>query len=226
MGAGADRWGQRFALWVALGMVITGGLYQRWFMHADAAVARIEPLGEEALARLPLEIAGWMGRDYRLPEEVVAISDTQAHLSRVYRASGGGEVYLYVGYGVELRDLMPHRPEVCYTAAGWTQENSETVEIPAPSGEKLPCRIERFLMGGSRATVLSFYLVNGQWCRDVKGLQAEIRRARRSGESLGYAAQIQVVGFAPAELTMRDTKAMEVREFAAASSEGLRLLFK
>ncbi len=79
------------------------------------------PLAPGTLAKIPMEFNGWFGVDKPLDEAVARATDTNDQLNREYRRRDGrAAVTMFVAYGVRLRDLQPHRPEVCYPGAGWT----------------------------------------------------------------------------------------------------------
>jgi len=96
-----------------------------------AAPVNTISLPTAALERLPLQIGGWMGQETPLDEEIVRATDTDAHISRIYSRHNAFEyISLYIAYGVRARDLMPHRPEVCYTGAGWTLIDKRSLKLP------------------------------------------------------------------------------------------------
>jgi EpsI family protein len=165
-------------------------------------------------------MGAWRGRDVPLDPAVVRATDTDDHLHREYTsASAGRGVVLYVAYGIRLRDLAPHRPEVCYPSAGWTLENTRIVDVPVvdPSGASgaasVPVQIHTFGRGGlqaARLMVLNYYIVGGDYSADVSLLRSSQWAARESGPT--YAAQVQVACVA----TTNAANAEEtVREFAA-----------
>jgi len=108
----------------------------------------VEPLSPDALARLPMQIGEWSGTEMPMGDDIVEATDTDAHISRAYSRYNASEyIRLYVAYGVKARDLMPHRPEVCYTGNGWTIIDRDTLELPLSDGTKLPCNIFHFSRG-------------------------------------------------------------------------------
>ncbi|MBM3791986.1 MAG: EpsI family protein, partial [Acidobacteria bacterium] len=140
MKSAEPNWRPAFAAAVAAsGLMLVLGLAYR------AVAARLEgpvgtdPISQEALARFPLQIGDWTGEEVPLDEAIVRATDTDAHLNRRYARRGGLEaVSFYIASGVRARDLMPHRPEVCYTGAGWTLTGRQTVELPLGESGKLP----------------------------------------------------------------------------------------
>ncbi len=173
------------------------------------------------LASLPFEIGDWTGFDEPLDEQVIRATDTDDHLNRVYRRRGGGAVGLFVGYGFSLRDLAPHRPEVCYPGAGWAVMETRQITDTAADGTELPVQVHQFRRGGllsERVTVLNYYIVDGQNCADVSLLRS---RAWRRNTSATYAAQVQIVAGGADE----DGKSEElVRAFGVSSAPVIRAL--
>jgi len=151
-------------------------------------------------------------------EEIVRATDTDAHLNRRYTRHGGLEaVSFYVASGVKARDLMPHRPEVCYTGAGWTLTGRRLAELALSDGTKLPCNIVQFSRGAlttERVVVLDYYLVDGQYCADVSLLRS---KAWRGSGAVRYVAQVQVI--TPITATLNAEAAIKaVSDFAVESA--------
>jgi EpsI family protein len=181
------------------------------------------PLPPGTLARLPLRLGGWHGRDEALDEAVVEATDTDDQLSRVYaRGQGAESVSLFVAYGVRARDLAPHRPEVCYPGSGWTLEGGSPADLPLSDGSTLPCRILRFSRAGLTArqvTVLNYYIVDGRYCPDISAIRA---RAWRGQAGVRYLAQVQIIS--PGGGGSADAAGAAVSAFATDSALAIRAL--
>lgn len=181
-----------------------------------------EPVSQEDLDRLPLEIDGWTGEDVPMDPNLIARTDTDAHVSRRYSRSGGfGSVSLWIASGVQARDLMPHRPEVCYTGSGHTLVDRRSVEVAVDSDTTVPCNLMQFTkgaLGTTRTMVLYYYLVDGVYCRDV----GEWRY--RVFDRIGYVTQVQIVAVVTTP-PGGDVVEREVRDFAAKSAEPIARLF-
>ncbi len=199
------------SVWSTAVLLIAFGAGFRLLSAHYARAGVSVPLPPGTLDTLPEYIDGWIGVDEPLASRVVEATKTDDHLSRVYRR-GGSSVVLFIGYGVNLRDLAPHRPEVCYRGAGWTRDGTQRIDdLKLSDGTLLSCQIHHFHRGGlagERTTVLHYYVVDGQMCADVSLLRS--RAARPAGET--YAAQVQIVcgGSVPPEVAER-----LVREFAS-----------
>lgn len=184
------------------------------------------PISPAAVAQFPMRIGDWSGEEVPIDEAVVRATDTDAHISRRYlRRSGLEAISFYVACGVRLRDLMPHRPEVCYTGSGWTVVEHHVVELAVPDGNDLPCSVYQFSRGALRAErvfVLYYYLVDGRYCQDVSLLRSQ---AWRGSGTVGYVAQVQVM--TPVASASDAQAARErVSAFAIESARAVAELFK
>jgi len=182
------------------------------------------PLPPGALARLPMQLGPWAGRDVLLEKEVVKATDTDSHINRQYSRGGSERVQLYVAYGVRARDLMPHRPEVCYPGAGWTREDARTAELLLGDGAALPCRILRFSrggLGGESVIVLNYYIVDGKYCADVEELRS---KAWWGAGGVRYMAQVQIACAVASDVAGAPA-AEAVRRFGIDSARPIHELF-
>mgnify|MGYP001319134953 FL=1 len=199
---------------VAGGLMLLFGLGYRAVEAKMAAPVNTTPVSQDSLDRLPLEIGGWTGRDTPVDANIIEATDTDAHVSRQYVSNTGfGAVSLWIASGVRARDLMPHRPEVCYVGSGYTLVKREAPDLPLDDGGVLPCNAMQFSRGvlnSNRVFVLYYYLVDGQYCRDVSEWRYKLLWTR-----IGYIAQVQVVvgiaETAPAEAAMRSAGDFAVR---------------
>ena len=105
---------------MASSLMLSFGLAHRIVAARLAAPVTTTPIARQALKRFPMQIAGWTGQDVPLDEAIVSNTGTDAHVSRRYsRRNGLESVSLYVACGVDLREVMLHRPQRCYPGAGW-----------------------------------------------------------------------------------------------------------
>ena len=143
-----------------------------------AQVGRSVPLPAGTLAQLPMRIGDWTGQEVPLDADVIRGTDTDDRVNRLYRR-GTDDVSFYVAYGVRIRDLAPHRPEVCYVGSGWVLEHHRELNLQTTDGAVLPVQIQRFSRGEldkQHVTVLNYYIVNGIYSADVSGLRREAMR--------------------------------------------------
>ncbi len=210
------------AVFVAAIVLIVSGLAFRSLADRLNRSAREPTLPKGTLERIPLGIAGWVGRDDPLDERVREATDSDDLLNRRYALQGGShEVGLYVSYGVRARDLAPHRPDVCYPGNGWTSEGIEFAELPMPNGASLSCRLLKFGRGGfdeRTIVVANYYIVDDAFFPDVSFVRSQ---AWKGESAVGYTAQVQVTCSTSA--FRNESAAREaVERFAAESAEIVR----
>jgi len=161
-----------------------------------------------------------------LDEAIVQATDTEAHINRVYSRHNSSEyISLYIAYGVRARDLMPHRPEVCYTGAGWALIDKRSMDLPLSDGMELPCmtlQFSRGMLNTKKTVLLNYYIVDGQYSRDVEGLR---NKAWRGSGTVRYVAQVQIVASTTMNLNA-DSAVRLVCDFAAESASSISRLFE
>jgi len=207
-------------------LMLIFGLVHHVLAARLAAPVNAISIDPAALERFPLQIGDWVGQEVPLDEAVVRNTDTEAHISRRYsRPDASQYVGFYVAYGVRARELMPHRPEVCYPGAGWTRSDRHSIELPLSNGIQLPCRILQFSRGTlntEEVLVLNYYIVDGQYCGDVSLLRS---KAWRGSGTVGYAAQVQIVVSITNSL-IADSATKTICDFAVESASSIFRLFE
>jgi len=207
-------------------VMLATGIGYRVLAARLAAPAHAIALSSEALARFPMKFGGWTGREAPLSEEIVEATDTDAHVSRRYvRAGGLDSVWFYIAYGVRARDLMPHRPEVCYTGAGWMLIDRRDTELTLSDGTELPCNVMQFSRGTlnkERVIVLDYYIVDGEYSHDVSLLRS---KAWSGSGTVGYVAQVQIVASVTPNTDL-NSAGESVYDFAALSASSVLRLFE
>ena len=72
------------------------------------------------LENLPLQIAGYQGREDSFPQSVYDELNADLHVYRHYRPEQGPEIDLYLGYyGTAKGGRTGHNPYACLPGAGW-----------------------------------------------------------------------------------------------------------
>jgi len=215
-----------FAVITASLLMLVFGLGYRVLAARLEAPLNTTPISPAALQRLPLQIGDWMGREVPLDEAIVRATDTDAHINRSYSRNNGLEfISLYIATGVKARDLMPHRPEVCYTGAGWTLMVKRSMELPLSDGTELPCNVMQFSRGAlntEKVMVLDYYIVDGQYCSDVSLLRS---KAWRGSGTVRYVAQVQIATSIQSNQTT-DSATRPVSTFAVESASLISQLFE
>jgi EpsI family protein len=201
-------------------LLVSGGAYRLLAGYLNRPTDSV-PMPRGTLSKaFPLRIGEWQGKERPVEEAVVKGADCDDCVSRTY-SRGAESVQLWVAYGVRARDLMPHRPEVCYPGNGYTLEDSRSLELPIGGGQRLECRTYQFSRGGFSAgqmTVLNYYIVDGQYSPDVSLLRS---KALRGSAGIRYMAQVQVVASGGAGAGLKAAY-QAVRAFAVDSAEAIR----
>lgn len=204
--------GSRRAALAAACVILAGGVFSRWLSAAyDASNPPV--LGPGALDRIPMQIGSWTGRPRPLDEAIVRAADLDSYVLRSYSRLGRESVGLYVGFGIRVRDLAPHRPEVCYPGNGYTLREQHALRIAAGKSE-LPARLLVFSSAGLGATnvaVLTFYIVDGRIVDDVSGFRWRMWAGQNAAD---YVAQVQITTVFGTEERSSAARSV-VEEFAA-----------
>lgn len=208
------------------------GSFNRILFDLLLTSPNMRSVSPDSLAEFPMEIGLWTGEEAPLDETIVEATDTDAHISRNYSKNNDSEsVWFYVAFGQRTRDLIPHRPEVCYKGQGWTLAKSQSEEIALNDGTKLPCRIMQFDRGSflkpkEKVVILNYYIVDGSLCRDVSMLRKKIwqefvsllmNRISRRTLSSNYISQIQIVAPLKSNYDSESTE-KTISEFAVESA--------
>jgi len=211
---------------VASFVMLTFGIGYRVIATRLAAPVNAASIDSAAFERFPLQIGNWTGQDVPIDDAIVRATDTDAHINRRYsRQNASKYVGLYVAYGVRARELMPHRPEVCYPMAGWTLVYKRSVELPLSDKMQLPCRILQFSRGTlnmAKVLVLNYYIIDGQYCGDVSLLRS---KASRGSGTVRYAVEVQIVTSVTNNM-IADSAAKMVCDFAVESASSISGLFE
>ena len=181
------------AVGFALALLLLSGAGFRALAAYYSRPSTSVPIPKGTLAKLPVRIGEWVGEDTPMDERIVRKTDADDLVNRLYQRTGGSQtVSLFVAYGVRLRDLSPHRPEVCYPGAGWTLDGTRSLELNGADGLPVLCRLLRFHKGtltSEKILVLNYYIVDGRYCPDVSLLRSKAWRANTAGS---YSAQVQL----------------------------------
>ena len=210
----------RLALGAAVVLLLAARLGYGLLESRYGQAFRSVPLPRGSLEKLPQVLGEWQGHPQPMKAAIIKATDTDDHVSRFYRSAREPTgVSLWIGYGGRLRDMLPHRPEVCYPANGYTLEEERHVQLKSSDGTLLPCRILYFARGGlqaERVVVLNYYLVDGEYSPDVSLLRTRAMRFQAGGR---YVVQVQISSIYD---PLRHQPDAAVRGFAEASADAIR----
>lgn len=201
-------------------LMLIGGLMYRIL----ATPVNKTPINPAALERLPLQIGDWMGQDIPLDERTVRVAGIDAYVNRRYSFPDGlGYVSLYIGCGVNVSEVLGHRPEICYSGAGWILVDRRPMELPMNGGLKLPCSLFEFIRGGlgrNRLSVLNYLIVDGQFYSDISPVMP---MAWRRFRAVDYVTRVQIVS---TEVLTADLAIRTACAFAVDSAPYITRLFE
>ncbi|MHB8974675.1 MAG: EpsI family protein [Pirellulaceae bacterium] len=150
-------WRTAFVIVLAFGL---GGLFLYRVSSAD-----VLPL-KESFSQLPLEIAGYIGKEQKLDEQVARSVAATDSVSRMYRNSNGVEISVHAAAFDSIgRPTLPHPPTVCYVASGAQIVDQRQVTV-APENSTEPPIVAQ-VMTVDREGQKSFVLYWYRWDNDV-----------------------------------------------------------
>ena len=174
-------------------VLVAGGALQGSVKALKIHLAKRPADLRKTLASLPRELGsfkalefkdpdtGTMEIDRKLPEDSILALGTEVYLVRDYFDSQSTEeltpmVSVFSTYYTGKPELVPHVPERCQAATGYTQTGSETFEVIVPDvglpDDKLTVRASTFTgvdtrSGRSRSfAIIYFFVANGEYFDD------------------------------------------------------------
>ena len=184
----------RWQVWVAaLAMILLSGVLYRLFARKFGTGRPAEVALQVDLAALPEQVGQWRLLDTDSGDNQVS----QNAVTGVYRhESSGASAKVFLVCTARPRDIVGHRPQVCYAGDGWVHEQTDEYEIASELGREIPCSIHQFYKSVGdyeRLVVLVFYVVNGQVMSDEDTFSGLAwRKASASSEPGWYVAQVQI----------------------------------
>lgn len=177
-------------------------------LHAAARQEQVPP--RRPLTELPLQVAGYTGRDLPIEARLLTAAGVDEYVNRVYEAPDR-DVALYIGYYKSQRtgDTI-HSPKNCLPGSGWEPLRAGRASIPLAG--RAPISVNEYLVekGRNRVLVLYWYQAHGRaeaseysakfWLvvnaiqhNRSNGALVRVMTDLRGGEE---AARARVVGFA------------------------------
>ncbi|MDD5020011.1 MAG: EpsI family protein [Candidatus Omnitrophica bacterium] len=110
---------------------------------------------EAQVARLPMNVHGWVGRDLPVEESAYEILETRNLILREY-AKGGNKVYLYIIYSMDNRRVS-HPPEVCFEGSGVTIVKKQKAPMELAGGRRITVNMLLVERKGAMNAVVYWY---------------------------------------------------------------------
>lgn len=146
----------RFA--AALGLILAAGI----FLELRSGAENLPP--REALAKLPLVLDGWMGRDRPIdPDELRVLGDGEFLLRDYVPVTQDTWMNLFIAYFATQRTgSTMHSPQNCLPGAGWAPIESGRITLQRESGESVSVNRYVIAKGLDRRLVLYWYQSHGR----------------------------------------------------------------
>lgn len=150
-----------------------------------------------ALNTFPMQIGGWQGKDVPISENIQRVAGNDDFLNRVYINEATNQwANIYVAYSANPRNMLGHRPDVCYVGGGWVHDSTEESSFASSYGRQIACLIHRFHMPAPRSdqvVVLNYYILNGRTTADDRGFSGvSVRTPNIAGDIARYVTQVQI----------------------------------
>lgn len=149
------------------------------------------------LSLFPIHTGDWVGRDVPIPLNIQRVAGNDDFLNRLYiNESANQWANLYIAYSAKPRNMLGHRPQVCYVGGGWVHDGTEQTEVVSAFGRRIPCLVHRFHTPApehKEVVVLNFYIANGQLTNDESSFSSVgWRTPNIAGNAARYVTQIQI----------------------------------
>ena len=149
------------------------------------------------LSAFPMQIGNWQGKDVPIPENIQRVAGNDDFLNRVYINETTNQwANIYIAYSGRPRNMLGHRPDICYVGGGWVHDSTDESSFVSSYGRDYTCLIHRFHMPAPRTdqiVVLNYYILNGQITADDSGFSGvSMRTPNIAGDPARYVTQIQI----------------------------------
>jgi hypothetical protein len=149
------------------------------------------------LSTFPVEISGWQGKDVQISMNIQRVAGNDDFINRLYTNKSNNQwANVYIAYCARPRNMLGHRPDVCYVGGGWVHDSTQQSQFISTEGRVIPCLIHLFHRPApetDEVVVLNFYILNGQITADESGFSGVgWRTPNIAGNPARYVAQVQI----------------------------------
>ncbi len=131
---------------------------------------------EPQVARLPMQIGDWAGRDLAIDEFAYEILETKNLILREY-SRGNDKVYVYIIYSTDNRKVS-HPPEVCFEGGGITVTEKEKFTLELADGRTANANSLKVEKDGLVNIVYYLYKAGGYYTDNYLNQQLHVSLAR------------------------------------------------
>lgn len=195
---GAKKRLREKTIWlIAVFLIIASGIAYRAVAAKLQVISSTPVTLPVPLSQFPRSIGTWEGEDVPLSAAIQRVAGNDDFVNRRYRNTAENAwASVYIAYTARPRTMRGHKPQVCYPAAGWVLDHTETIQLESTSGRQVSCLIHQFsrpTIGGNGVTVLNYYVVNGKMtCNEGDFSGVAWRTPNINGNPARYVAQVQI----------------------------------
>lgn len=181
---------------MVIALLSSGFIYRTESLRQQSITGQANP-SEFPLKQFPLKINNWQGEDVDNGKTIEESTHCDDFLFRLYRNTETNQsVNVYITYHSQPRTMLGHRPEICFTASGWNNKNTDKVTLVTTSGEIIGCTKYLFTKNTpteDEMTVVGFYILNGKLTDDYREFSGiKWRTLTSPKEQARYVTQIQI----------------------------------
>ncbi len=149
------------------------------------------------LSCFPIKFDKWSGKEVPLSDAVQKVAGNDDFINRQYTNIQENKwASFYVAYTGQPRNMLGHRPTICYVGAGWIHQDTKITDFTSINGTTFPCLIHYFSKPKPDSTsivVLNYYILNGiPTNKESEFNSLAFRLPNVDGEIAKYVAQIQI----------------------------------
>ena len=185
-------------VWIlAVLLLISAGITYRVLASGLKIVVDTPIILPIPLSAFPTEIIDWTGRDVAIPQNIQRVAGNDDFINRLYTNKSNNQwANVYIAYCARPRNMVGHRPDVCYVGGGWVHDSTQQSQFISAGGKAVPCLIHRFHRPApetDEVVVLNFYILNGQITADESGFSGVgWRTPNIAGNPARYVSQVQI----------------------------------
>jgi len=112
--------------------------------------------GINAIAKIPMQIGQWQGKDIPLEENIYEILETRSIIHRLYSSPSGENVFLSLVYYTETK-VDFHAPESCLGGQGVKVTKDEKAVLLNSGGQKIQLAVNQLLRKDDNDNTLVYY---------------------------------------------------------------------
>jgi exosortase D (VPLPA-CTERM-specific) len=118
---------------------------------------------KEGFENFPMAIDSWKGRHVYIDPELVAVTQSHAHLNAEYVSPEKNVVTLWIAYYESQKKAggFVHSPKGCFVASGWQIEESKVISI---GGEPVNWLLVNRM--GEKLLIYYWFMQRGRWIAD------------------------------------------------------------